>query len=156
RLMLTQKWRDARAGHNTAGYVSGYRGSPLGGVDATFLGAAKALDASDIRFEPAVNEDSGATMIWGAPQAGLRGDGLFDGVFGLWYGKGRGVDRSGDVLRHASLAGTAPLGGVLAAMGDDHTGESSTTVHQSDFAFVDAQMPIMAPAGVQEIVDYGL
>ncbi|WP_340110167.1 indolepyruvate ferredoxin oxidoreductase family protein [Pikeienuella sp. HZG-20] len=156
RLMLTQKWRDKQAGHNTAGYVSGYRGSPLGGVDGTFLGAKKTLDANDIRFEPALNEDSGATMIWGAQQAGLRGDGLYDGVFGLWYGKGPGVDRSGDVLRHASLAGTAPLGGVLAAMGDDHTGESSTTVHQSDFAFVDAQMPIMAPAGVQEIVDYGV
>ncbi|MEX2517783.1 MAG: indolepyruvate ferredoxin oxidoreductase family protein [Paracoccaceae bacterium] len=156
RLMQTQKWRDRQAGHNTAGYVSGYRGSPLGGVDGTFLGARKALDEYDIRFEPALNEDAGATMIWGAQQAGLRGDGLFDGVFGLWYGKGPGVDRSGDVFRHANLAGVAALGGVLAAMGDDHTGESSTTVHQSDFAFVDAQMPILAPAGVQEIIDLGV
>ncbi|MEO1611984.1 MAG: indolepyruvate ferredoxin oxidoreductase family protein, partial [Pseudomonadota bacterium] len=107
-------------------------------------------------FEPALNEDSGATMLWGAQQAGLRGDGTHDGVFGLWYGKGPGVDRTGDVFRHANMAGTAPLGGVLAAMGDDHTGESSTTVHQSDFAFVDAHIPIMAPAGVQEIVDLGV
>ncbi|QIE57678.1 indolepyruvate ferredoxin oxidoreductase family protein [Pikeienuella piscinae] len=156
RLMLTQKWRDSQAGHNTAGYVSGYRGSPLGGVDATFLGAKKWTEPADILFEPALNEDSGATMLWGAQQAGLRGDGTHDGVFGLWYGKGPGVDRSGDVFRHASLAGTAPLGGVLAAMGDDHTGESSTTVHQSDFAFVDAHMPILAPAGVQEIIDLGV
>ncbi len=156
RLMLTQKWRDAQAGHNTAGYVAGYRGSPLGGVDGTFLAARKALDASDVKFEPALNEDSGATMLWGAQAAGLRGDGKFDGVFGLWYGKGPGVDRTGDVFRHANLAGTAPLGGVLAAMGDDHTGESSTTVHQSDFALVDAHMPILAPAGVQEIIDLGV
>ncbi|MEM7546525.1 MAG: indolepyruvate ferredoxin oxidoreductase family protein [Pseudomonadota bacterium] len=156
RLMLTQKWRDAQAGHNTAGYVAGYRGSPLGGVDGTFLAAKKPLDASDIRFEPALNEDAGATMLWGAQAAGLRGDGTHDGVFGLWYGKGPGVDRCGDVFRHANLAGTHPLGGVLAAMGDDHTGESSTTVHQSDFAFVDAHMPILAPAGVQEIVDLGI
>ena len=156
RLMLTQKWRDAQAGHNTAGYVAGYRGSPLGGVDGTFLAAKKALDPQDIRFEPALNEDSGATMLWGAQQAGLRGDGTHDGVFGLWYGKGPGVDRSGDVFRHANLAGTARLGGVLCAMGDDHTGESSTTVHQSDFALVDAHIPIMAPAGVQEIIDYGV
>ncbi|MFN3262710.1 MAG: indolepyruvate ferredoxin oxidoreductase family protein [Pikeienuella sp.] len=156
RLMLTQKWRDAQAGHNTAGYVAGYRGSPLGGVDGTFLAARKALDASDVKFEPALNEDSGATMLWGAQAAGLRGDGKFDGVFGLWYGKGPGVDRTGDVFRHANLAGVAPLGGVLAAMGDDHTGESSTTVHQSDFALVDAHMPILAPAGVQEIIDLGV
>ncbi|MEM7525804.1 MAG: indolepyruvate ferredoxin oxidoreductase family protein, partial [Pseudomonadota bacterium] len=86
RLMLTQKWRDAAAGHNTAGYVAGYRGSPLGGVDGTFISAKKILDESDVKFDPALNEDSGATMLWGAQQAGLRGDGAYDGVFGLWYG----------------------------------------------------------------------
>ena len=156
RLMLTQRWRDQQAGHNTAGYVTGYRGSPLGGVDGTFLSAGQVLKEGHVTFEPALNEDLGATALWGAQQAGLRGDGKYDGVFGLWYGKGPGVDRSGDAFRHANLAGTQPLGGVLAAMGDDHTGESSTTVHQSDFAFVDAQMPILAPAGVQEIIDYGV
>ncbi|MGB1212733.1 MAG: indolepyruvate ferredoxin oxidoreductase family protein [Pikeienuella sp.] len=156
RLMLTQRWRDQQAGYNTAGYVTGYRGSPLGGVDGTFLQAGKPLMENHITFEPALNEDLGVTALWGAQQAGLRGDGKYDGVFGLWYGKGPGVDRSGDAFRHANLAGTQPLGGVLAAMGDDHTGESSTTVHQSDFAFVDAQMPILAPAGVQEIIDLGV
>lgn len=156
RLMLMQRLRDAEAGLSTAGYVTGYRGSPMGGVDATFGREGKRLQENHITFEPALNEDLAATALWGAQQAGLRGDGKYDGVFGLWYGKGPGVDRSGDALRHANLAGTQPHGGVLAAMGDDHTGESSTTVHQSDFAFVDAQIPIIAPAGVQEILDYGV
>ncbi|MCF6272626.1 MAG: indolepyruvate ferredoxin oxidoreductase family protein [Rhodobacteraceae bacterium] len=156
RLMLMQKQRDKDAGHNTAGYVSGYRGSPVGAVDLQMQRAESQLSAADIKFEPGLNEDLAATAQWGAQAAGLRGDGKFDGVFGLWYGKGPGVDRSGDVFRHANMAGTAALGGVVAVMGDDHTAESSTTLHQSEFAFVDALMPILSPAGVQEMLDYGI
>ena len=155
RLLLMQKARDRRAGLNTAGFASGYRGSPLGGLDQQFLKLASQFAANDIHFEPGLNEELAATAIWGAQQAELRGEGRFDGVFGLWYGKGPGVDRSGDAFRHANLAGTSPHGGVLALMGDDPTAESSTTAHQSEFAFVDAMMPILAPAGVQEILDYG-
>ena len=156
RLMLMQKARDRAAGHNTAGYVTGYRGSPLGAVDMQMARAGKELAASDILFEEGLNEDLAATALWGAQQAELRGEGKFDGVFGLWYGKGPGVDRSGDVMRHANMAGTSALGGVLMAMGDDHTGESSTVLHQSEFALMDAYMPIVSPAGVQEILDYGI
>ena len=156
RLMLMQKARDRAAGLNTAGYCTGYRGSPLGAVDMTMARADKLLKANDIRFQPGLNEDLAATAIWGSQQAELRGEGRFDGVFGLWYGKGPGVDRSGDVMRHANMAGTSRHGGVLMAMGDDHTGESSTTLHQSDWAMVDAYMPVVSPAGVQEILDYGL
>lgn len=156
RLMLMQRARDAAAGHNTAGFVTGYRGSPLGAVDMQMTRAAKVLAKAQVTFQPGLNEDLAATALWGAQQAELRGEGRFEGVFGLWYGKGPGVDRSGDVMRHANMAGTSPLGGVVMAMGDDHTGESSTTLHQSDWAMVDAYMPIVSPAGVQEIMDYGL
>ena len=156
RLALTQKERDRRAGLNTACYVSGYRGSPLGGLDQQFWRAKKTAQANDIVFQAGVNEDLAATAIWGAQQAELRGQGRYDGVFGIWYGKGPGVDRTGDVFRHANLSGTSPHGGVLALMGDDHTCESSTTAHQSEFALVDAMMPILNPAGVQDILDYGL
>ena len=156
RLMLAQKWRDRQAGLNTAGYVTGYRGSPLGAVDLQMGRARKLLDAADIRFETGLNEDLAATALWGSQQAELRGEGRYDGVFGLWYGKGPGVDRSGDVMRHANMAGTSPHGGVIMAMGDDHTGESSTTCHQSDWAMVDVHMPVLSPAGVQEILDYGI
>ena len=156
RLALMQKERDRRAGLNTAGFVSGYRGSPLGGLDLQFWRAGEHLKASDIVFQPGLNEDLAATAVWGSQQAELRGEGRYDGVFGIWYGKGPGVDRSGDALRHANFDGTSPHGGVLALMGDDHMCESSTTAHQSEFAFVDAMMPILNPAGMQEIVDYGL
>ncbi|MFT6912245.1 MAG: indolepyruvate ferredoxin oxidoreductase [Paracoccaceae bacterium] len=156
RLMLMQKARDRKAGHDTAGYVTGYRGSPLGAVDQQMERAGALLAQNDITFQAGLNEDLAATALWGSQQAGLRGEGRHEGVFGLWYGKGPGVDRSGDVMRHANMAGTAALGGVVMAMGDDHTGESSTTLHQSDWAMVDAFMPIVSPAGVQEILDYGL
>jgi indolepyruvate ferredoxin oxidoreductase len=155
RLLLAQKERDRRAGLNTGGFVSGYRGSPVGGLDLQFTRLAALFKANDIHFEPGLNEELAATAIWGAQQAEMRGEGRFDGVFSLWYGKGPGVDRCGDVFRHANLAGTSPHGGVLALMGDDHTAESSTTAHQSEFAFVDVMMPILSPAGVQEILDYG-
>ncbi|RLJ59987.1 indolepyruvate ferredoxin oxidoreductase [Litoreibacter meonggei] len=156
RLVLMQKARDKAAGLNTAGLVTGYRGSPLGAVDLQMAKAEKVLAPADIKFQLGLNEDLAATAIWGAQQAELRGEGRYDGVFGLWYGKGPGVDRSGDVMRHANMAGTSPHGGVLMAMGDDHTGESSTTLHQSDWAMVDAYMPVLSPAGVQEILDYGM
>ncbi|MBV8752833.1 MAG: indolepyruvate ferredoxin oxidoreductase family protein, partial [Hyphomicrobiales bacterium] len=156
RLVLMQKERDRRAGLNTAGYVSGYRGSPLGGLDQQFLRAKPFLDRHDIVFQPGINEDLAATALWGTQQAELRGEGKYDGVFGMWYGKGPGVDRTGDVFRHANFAGTSPHGGVLALMGDDHTAESSTTAHQSEYHFVDVMIPILNPAGVQEIIDYGL
>jgi indolepyruvate ferredoxin oxidoreductase len=154
RALLMQKERDRRAGLNTGGYVTGYRGSPLGGLDQQMMRAGRQLEAADIKFQAGINEELAATALWGSQQAELRGEGKFDGVFGMWYGKGPGVDRSGDVFRHANLAGTAKDGGVLALMGDDHTAESSTTAHQSEFHFVDVMMPILNPAGVQEIVDY--
>lgn len=156
RLMLIQKERDRLAGLNTAGFVTGYRGSPLGAVDLQMNRAAKQLAAADVRFQEGLNEDLAATALWGAQQAELRGEGKYDGVFGLWYGKGPGVDRSGDAMKHANMAGTSPHGGVLMAMGDDHTGESSTVLHQSEWALVDSYMPIVSPAGVQEILDLGV
>ncbi len=155
RLMIAQKERDRQAGLNTAGYVTGYRGSPLGAVDFQMKRAGNVLPENDITFQEGLNEDLAATALWGAQQAELRGEGRFDGVFGLWYGKGPGVDRSGDVMRHANMAGSSKNGGVIMAMGDDHTGESSTVLHQSDWAMVDASMPVISPAGVQEILDYG-
>jgi indolepyruvate ferredoxin oxidoreductase len=156
RLMLMQKARDKAAGLNTAGYVTGYRGSPLGAVDFQMQRAEGVLTDADVTFEPGLNEDLAATAVWGSQQAELRGEGKFDGVFGFWYAKGPGVDRTGDVFRHANMAGSSEFGGVVACMGDDHTGESSTTLHQSEWAMVDAMMPILSPAGVQEILDYGL
>jgi indolepyruvate ferredoxin oxidoreductase len=156
RLLLMQKQRDRLAGLNTAGLITGYRGSPLGGIDQQMHRAKSVFDPNDIRFVPGLNEDLAATAIWGAQQAEIRGEGKYDGVFAIWYGKGPGVDRSGDVFRHANLAGTSTNGGVLALMGDDHTADSSTTAHQSEFHLVDVMMPILSPAGVQEILDYGL
>jgi indolepyruvate ferredoxin oxidoreductase len=156
RLALLQKARDEQAGLNTAGFISGYRGSPLGGLDQQLTSAKKELTASKIIFQPGLNEELAATACWGTQQAELRGEGKYQGVFSIWYGKGPGVDRCGDVFRHANMAGTSTFGGVLALMGDDHTAESSTTAHQSEFHFVDQMIPILNPAGVQEILDYGL
>jgi indolepyruvate ferredoxin oxidoreductase len=156
RALLMQKERDRRSGLNTAGYVTGYRGSPLGGLDQQMMRAGRFLAAQDVKFQAGLNEDLAATALWGSQQTELRGEGKFDGIFGMWYGKGPGVDRSGDVFRHANLAGSSKNGGVLALMGDDHTAESSTTAHQSEFHFVDVMMPILNPAGVQEIIDYAL
>ena len=156
RATMMQQERDKRAGLNTAGYVSGYRGSPLGGLDQQFMRAKSHLDKHNVVFQTGLNEDLAATAIWGTQQAELRGEGKYDGVFGMWYGKGPGVDRTGDVFRHANFAGSSKNGGVLALMGDDHTAESSTTAHQSEFHFVDVMIPILNPAGVQEFVDYAL
>ncbi len=156
RLPMLQRERDRATGHRTAGFISGYRGSPLGGLDMQLWRAQEHLDRHDIKFLPGVNEDLAATAVWGTQQAQLSGEGTHDGVFAMWYGKGPGVDRSGDALRHGNLAGSAALGGVLLLMGDDHACESSTTCHQSEFALVDAMIPILNPAGVQDILDYGL
>lgn len=156
RMLLVQRERDRRAGLNTAGFVSGYRGSPLGGLDQQLARAGKQLKAADIVFQPGLNEDLAATAVWGTQQAELSGEGRHDGVFALWYGKGPGVDRTGDVFRHGNMAGTSPHGGVICLLGDDHTAESSTNAHQTEFVLVDRMMPILNPAGVQEIMDYAL
>lgn len=156
RMLLMQRELDRRAGLNTAGFVSGYRGSPLGGLDQQFWRAQKQLSQADIVFQPGLNEELAATACWGSQQTELLGEGRHDGVFSLWYGKGPGVDRSGDVFRHANLAGSSKHGGVLALMGDDHTAESSTNAHATEFLFVDTMIPILNPAGVQELIDYGL
>ncbi|KIC08408.1 indolepyruvate ferredoxin oxidoreductase [Leisingera sp. ANG-M1] len=156
RLMLMQKQRDIAAGLNTAGLVTGYRGSPLGAVDLQMARAEKQLKEADVTFQYGLNEDLAVTALWGAQQAEVRGEGKYDGVFGLWYGKGPGVDRSGDAIRHANMAGSSKYGGVLLAMGDDHTGESSTVLHQSEWSLLDCYLPVVSPAGVQEILDYGI
>ncbi|MDN2580423.1 indolepyruvate ferredoxin oxidoreductase family protein [Aquibium sp. ELW1220] len=156
RMLLMQRDRDRLAGLNTAGFVTGYRGSPLGGLDQQLWKARRQLSSADIVFQPGLNEELAATACWGAQQTELLGEGRYDGVFALWYGKGPGVDRAGDVFRHANLAGSSRHGGVLALMGDDHTAESSTNAHATELQFVDTMIPILNPAGVQEIVDYGL
>ncbi len=156
RLMLMQKARDRAAGINTAGYVSGYRGSPIATLESAFQRAERVIGANDIVFHAGLNEDLAATAVWGTQQAELRGEGKYDGVFALWYGKGPGVDRTGDAFRHANHAGTSKHGGVVALLGDDHTCESSTSAHQSEFAMVDFMIPVLNPAGVQELLDFGL
>ena len=156
RLMLMQKARDKAAGLDTGGYVTGYRGSPIATLEGAFQRAEGLINANDIVFHPGLNEDLAATAVWGTQQAELRGEGKYDGVFALWYGKGPGVDRTGDAFRHANHAGTSKNGGVVALLGDDHTCESSTSAHQSEFAMVDFMIPVLNPAGVQELIDFGL
>ncbi len=156
RLLLLQRERDARAGLNTAGFVSGYRGSPLGGLDMALWQARPHLDRCAIRFVPGVNEDLGATAVMGSQQVESSPDATVDGVFGLWYGKGPGVDRAGDVLKHANAYGSSPRGGVLAIAGDDHGCVSSSMPHQSDLAMIAWSMPVLNPSGVREYLDFGL
>ena len=156
RLPIMQRQRDATAGLNTAGFVSGYRGSPLGALDQTLWKARPFLERNHIHFRPGINEDLAATSVWGTQQVNMFGDARFDGVFGMWYGKGPGVDRSGDVFKHANAAGTSRYGGVLVIAGDDHACKSSTLPHQSEYAFMDAMMPVLNPSGVQEVLDLGL
>ncbi|MCC6197561.1 MAG: indolepyruvate ferredoxin oxidoreductase family protein, partial [Burkholderiales bacterium] len=156
RLPLEQRRRDVAAGLNTAGYVSGYRGSPLGAYDQALLRARGQLETHHVRFVPGLNEDLAATAIWGTQQLHAFPGARYDGVFGIWYGKGPGVDRSGDALRHANQAGTAPHGGVLAVAGDDHGAKSSTMAAQTDFIFQAVSMPVLAPATVQDYLDLGL
>ncbi len=156
RIPIMQRQRDAAAGLKTGGFVSGYRGSPLGLYDQSLWKAKPFLKNNDIHFQPGVNEDLAATSIWGTQQLPMFGKTDFDGVFGIWYGKGPGVDRSGDVFKHGNMAGTSEHGGVLVLMGDDHMAKSSTVAHQSEQALVAAMMPILNPATVQEYLDYGL
>ncbi len=156
RMALVQHMRDRAAGLHTAGFVSGYRGSPLGGFDQELWRAKKHLSAHDIIFVPGVNEELGATAVWGSQMAALNRQAKFDGVFGLWYGKGPGLDRAMDVLKHANAAGTSRHGGVLAIVGDDHGAKSSTLPHQSDHNFSAAFVPFLAPSSVHEFVEYGL
>ncbi|MDP1652851.1 MAG: indolepyruvate ferredoxin oxidoreductase family protein [Rhodocyclaceae bacterium] len=155
-LPMLQRRRDLAAGLNTAGYISGYRGSPLGAYDLALWQARKHLERHHVVFQPGVNEELAATAIWGTQQIGLSPGAKYDGVFGIWYGKGPGVDRSGDVFKHANGAGSARCGGVIAIAGDDHAARSSTVAHQSEQAFVAAAMPILAPSGVQDYLDLGL
>jgi len=156
RLLMLQRQRDSLAGLDTAGFVSGYRGSPLGGLDQALWKAAKFLDRANVRFQPGLNEDLAATAIWGTQQLNLHAGAKVDGVFSMWYGKGPGVDRCGDVFKHANYAGTSRHGGVLVLAGDDHAAKSSTIPHQSDHAFSAALMPVLYPSSVQEILDLGL
>jgi len=155
-LPMLQRRRDVAAGLNTAGYISGYRGSPLGTYDLALAKAQSHLDKHHVTFVPGLNEDLAATAVWGTQQANAFPDARYDGVFGIWYGKGPGVDRACDALRHANQAGTGKFGGVLALAGDDHGAKSSTVAAQTDFAFIAVSMPVLAPATVQDYVDYGL
>ena len=158
RLPMLQRLRDVQQGKNTAGFVSGYRGSPLGAYDQALVKAAPHLQQHHIVFQPGVNEELAATALWGTQQLGFApaGSNRYDGVFGIWYGKGPGVDRCADVFKHANLAGTTPWGGVIAVAGDDHVAKSSTAAHQSDHIFKACGLPVFFPANVQEILDLGL
>ena len=156
RLPMMQRQRDLAAGLNTGGFISGYRGSPLGGLDMNLWRAEKYLERHRIKFEPGVNEDLAMTSVWGSQQLPLFPDAACDGVFAMWYGKGPGVDRCGDVLKHGNAAGSSKYGGVLICAGDDHGASSSTLPHQSDHMFMAAMVPVLYPANVQEMLDYGL
>ena len=158
KLPMLQRQRDALQGKNTAGFISGYRGSPLGGYDQALWKAKPYLQAQHIVFQPGVNEELAATALWGTQQLGFApaGSNKFDGVFGIWYGKGPGVDRCADVFKHANMAGTTPWGGVLAVAGDDHVAKSSTAAHQSDHIFKACGTPVFFPSSVQDILDLGL
>ena len=158
KLPMLQRLRDQRQGKNTAGFISGYRGSPLGGYDQALVKAQPHLKAHHIVFQPGVNEELAATALWGTQQLGFAppASNKYDGVFGIWYGKGPGVDRCSDVFKHANMAGTTPWGGVIAVAGDDHISKSSTAAHQSDHIFKACGTPVFFPASVQEILDLGL
>lgn len=156
RVLMDQQRLDAPAGLNTAGFVSGYRGSPLGGLDQQAHRAQQYLDAAGVVFKEGLNEDLAATAVWGSQQANLFPGARYDGVYGMWYGKAPGVDRTGDAFKHANFAGVWPKGGVLAVAGDDHSCKSSTLPSQSEYAFQDFEIPVLSPADVQEVLDYGL
>ncbi|PPR79623.1 MAG: hypothetical protein CFH01_00288 [Alphaproteobacteria bacterium MarineAlpha2_Bin1] len=156
RIPIDQARLDRKNGLHTSGYISGYRGSPLGGYDSALWKAQKYLIQNDIIFKPGVNEDIAATACWGTQQVGLTTNSSLDGVFSIWYGKGPGVDRSGDPLKHANFAGTSKYGGVLALAGDDHMAKSSTSAHQSEQSLISAMIPIFNPSSIQELLDFGL
>ncbi|GAB5414670.1 MAG: indolepyruvate ferredoxin oxidoreductase family protein [Congregibacter sp.] len=156
RLPMLQHQRDQQRGLNTAAFVSGYRGSPLGGVDQAFWKARPWLDKHNVHFQPGVNEELAATAVWGSQQTNLFSGARYDGVYAMWYGKGPGVDRSMDVFKHANAFGTSQYGGVLAVAGDDHACKSSTLPHQSEHNFIAASIPVLSPANVQEVLDLGI
>ncbi|HYX03423.1 MAG TPA: indolepyruvate ferredoxin oxidoreductase family protein, partial [Reyranella sp.] len=156
RLPMMQRQRDLAAGLNTGGFISGYRGSPLGMYDHALWTAKRYLKENNIHFQPGLNEDLAATAVWGTQQVNLFPGATVDGVFAIWYGKGPGVDRSMDVLKHGNAAGTSPHGGVIVLAGDDHGGQSSTLLHQSEQVFAAAMIPVVNPATVQEYLDFGL
>jgi indolepyruvate ferredoxin oxidoreductase len=156
RLPLLRREIDAKNGLNTAGFISGYRGSPLGTYDKQLWQERKRLAEHHIVFRSGVNEELAATAVWGSQQVGLFQGAQYDGVFGIWYGKGPGVDRSGDAFKHATFFGTSPNGGVLAFAGDDHSCKSSTLPNQSDFAFMDAEIPVLNPADIGELLEFGM
>ena len=156
RLPMVQMRRDREAGLNTGTFISGYRGSPLGGYDQQLMKSQKALEKDGIVFQPGVNEELAATAVWGSQQVGLSPGARKDGVVGIWYGKGPGVDRSGDVFKHANAAGSSRYGGVLVVAGDDHSAKSSTVPHQSDHAFMAAIIPVLYPSSIHEFVEFGL
>ncbi len=156
RLPMLQHQRDVAAGLNTAGFISGYRGSPLGGLDQSLVQAKTYLDKHNIVFKPGINEDLAATAVWGSQQVNLFEGAKYDGVFSMWYGKGPGVDRSMDVIKHGNAFGTSKYGGVLAVAGDDHACKSSTLPHQSEHMFVGASIPVLSPSNVQEVLDLGI
>ena len=153
RLPMLQQRRDERAGLTTGTFISGYRGSPLGSVDQQLWQAREFLGRHRVHFQPGVNEELAATAVWGSQQTNLFGDNEIDGVVGIWYGKGPGVDRCGDVFKHGNNAGSSKNGGVVVLLGDDHAGKSSTLPHQSEFAMVDASIPVLNPSNVQEVMD---
>ena len=156
RLPMLQHQRDRQRGLNTAAFISGYRGSPLGGLDLALWKAAPWLKKHQVHFQPGINEDLAATAVWGSQQTNLFEGARFDGVFAMWYGKGPGVDRSMDAIRHANAFGTSRYGGVLAVAGDDHACKSSTLPHQSEHMFIGASVPVLSPANVQEVLDLGV
>ena len=157
RLALDRKRLDRDAGLKTGGFISGYRGSPLAGYDTELTRARRHLASHDVVFKPGVNEELGATAVWGSQKVRQHGRGSsYDGVFGIWYGKAPGVDRAGDVLKQANASGVDRNGGVLALAGDDHLAKSSILPAQSEFFFEHAEMPVLNPADIQEVLDYGL
>ncbi len=156
RLPMLQHQRDLKRGLNTAAFISGYRGSPLGTVDQAMWKARPWLEENNVFFEPGLNEDLAATAVWGSQQTNLFQGARYDGVLGMWYGKGPGVDRSMDVIKHANASGTSRYGGVLAVAGDDHACKSSTLPHQSEHMFIGASVPVLSPSNVQEVLDLGI
>jgi indolepyruvate ferredoxin oxidoreductase len=156
RLPISQHMRDAAAGLNTAGFISGYRGSPLGVYDQELWRASRHLDAHNVRFQPGLNEEIAATSVFGSQQAAIFGKPKYDGVFGVWYGKNPGLDRAGDPIKHANAAGTSKHGGVLLVPGDDHAAKSSDLANQCEFALMNHAIPVLAPSDIQDVLDLGL
>ena len=156
KIPLIQKLLDNSKGLNTSGFISGYRGSPLGNYDKSLWQAKVYLEKNSINFSPGLNEDLAATAVWGSQQPNLISESINDGVFSIWYGKGPGVDRSGDAFKHGNSAGTSKNGGVLVLLGDDHTAKSSTLAHQSEFAMLDAQIPVLNPSNLHDLLEFGI